>query len=355
MKLAIIYDPTCPKLTETHYSRTYLDMFEAVIARFEEVQHITDSCSAQDVEADVILIYDIHSAHHIRIDGLAQHKAVKYTYFNDPYQKAVEGVYEGIDVYVCKLGPKTRTRRALKRGVDFIICPYSGLYYKHIAPYLGKDAEDMLFWFPPAPSHKRFPLRLRPLAQRYHRILANGIHWGGDGAYDFRKWAYSQPESFFIQHACKKSDTPMADKYGNLLSAYAASLALCDTRIVPKYLEIPLAGCVCFAQDQEDYRKMGFVGGRHFISVDKENFKRKAQEFLYSTKGSVNDAYFQRIAKRGQMLISNKWTAECFADALYEHAKSKGAKCQTNESISELNVNAEKQNIPYQEMMKLAR
>lgn len=322
MKLAVIYDPTCPKLTQTHYSRTYLDMFEAVVERFEEVQRITDSCSAGDIEADVILIYDIHSAHHIRIDGLANHKAVKYTYFNDPYQKAVEGTYEGSNIYVCKLGPKTRTLRALKRGIDFIICPYSGLYYKHIAPYLGKDAEDMLFWFPPAPSHTRFPLRLRPLTERYHKILANGITWGGNGEYDFRKWAYGQPESFFIQHACKKPETPMAEKYGSLLSAYAASLALCDTRIVPKYLEIPLAGCVCFAQAQQDFELMGFEDGKNYIRVNKRNFTEVTRAFLFS--GIT--LYHVNIARAGQKLISNKWTAECFADALYEHAKLKGAR-----------------------------
>ena len=323
MKLAILYDPTCPKLTETHYSRTYLDMFEAVVERFEEVQHITDSCSARDIEADVIVIWDIHSAHHIRIDGLPQHRAVKYTYFNDPYQKPIEGVYEDSQMYVCKLGAKTRTLRAIERGIDFIICPYSGLYYKHIAPYLGRDAEDMLFWFPPAPSHKRFGRRLLPLNQRLHKILANGTTWGGDGAYDFREWAYSQPEAFYIQHNAKKSSRPGGAAYGNFLSHYAASLALCDTRIVPKYLEIPLAGCVCFAQDQEDYRRMGFEDMKNCIFVNKESFKGRTNAFLTLHKG---DTLYQRIANEGQKLISQKWTAECFADALYEHAKSKGAK-----------------------------
>ena len=165
MQLALIYDPACPKLTEGHYSRTYLDMFERVIDRFwPDVQGINKSCSARDIDADVIVIWDIHSAHHITIDGLADHKAVKYTYFNDPYQVAVQGVYEKCNTYVHKLGAQGRTQRALDRGVDFIICPYTGLYYEHIAPHLGKDADDMLFWFPPAPSVKRFKNRARPLS-----------------------------------------------------------------------------------------------------------------------------------------------------------------------------------------------
>jgi hypothetical protein len=323
MRLAIIYDPTTPKLTQQHYSHTYLEMFQALVDKFEDVQHITASCSARDIAADVIVIWDIHSAHHIDLPGLPKHEAVKYTYFNDPYQKPVEGVYQESDMYVQKLGAKTRTYRALARGVDYIICPYTGLYYQHIAPHIPKnDAEKMLFWFPPAPSHKRFPLRLRPLTQRIHKILANGTTWGGDGAYDFRGWAYGQKTVFYKQHSAKNPKVPAGADYGRFLSAYAASVALCDTRIVPKYLEIPLAGCVCFCQDQEDYRAMGFVDGKNCIVVNRRNFIKRTEKFLDS-QGRVS---YQKIAKEGRKLICRKWTAECFADALFNHAKSKGAK-----------------------------
>ena len=321
MKLAIIYDPKCPKLTGEHYSSTYLDMFTAVLDKFDEVQRITDSCSAKDIEADVILIYDIHSSHHIEIDGLADHKAVKYTYFNDPYQQTVKGVYEHINLYVHKLGAKDRTERAVKRGVDFIICPYTGLYFKHIAPHLGKDADKMLFWFPPAPSVKRFPDRAKPLSERRHKILANGITWGGTGEYDFRNWAYRPPQAFFIEHAAKKPGTPMAAQYGRFLSQFAAALALCGNRIVPKYLEIPLAGCVCFAQDEEDYRAMGFTDGINCLLVNEDNFISLTSGYLEC----ANAPQWQGIADAGRKLIEDKWTAECFADALYNHAKLKGA------------------------------
>jgi hypothetical protein len=123
MRLAIICDPECPKLTERSYSATYKDMLMAVIHRFSEerpMQHITKSCSAKDIEADVILIYDIHSSHHIEIDGLAEHKAIKYTYFNDPHQEEFKGQYRG-GPKVHKLGAEERVRRALLRGVDYII------------------------------------------------------------------------------------------------------------------------------------------------------------------------------------------------------------------------------------------
>jgi hypothetical protein len=320
MKLAIIYDKAFPKLLPDAYSQTYRDQLVAMQERFEEVQNINDSCSAQDIDADVIVIYDIHSSHHITIDGIEKHRAVKYTYFNDPHQQEFRGKYR-LGPKVHKLGPEQRVRRALLRGMDHIICPYRNSYFEFIAPYLS-DPENMLWWFPPAPSHKRFPLRLRPLAERKHKILGNGAIDDIEG-YAFRRWAYSQPETFYMKHTYNRPDVPRGANYGNLLCSFAASLALHKIYVVPKYLEIPLAGCVCFAQDQEDYRKMGFKNLENCFFVNKDTFKNAANMFLNSLPG---DIYYQKVAREGRKLIESKWTADCFADALYEHAKSKGAK-----------------------------
>jgi hypothetical protein len=326
MKLAIFYDPECPKLTAASYSATYLDMLQAVVGRFADVQHITKGCSAKDIEADVILIYDIHSSHHIEIDGLAEHKAIKYTYFNDPHQQEFKGQYtNGPKVH--KLGQMGRTLRSIRRGVDYIICPYKNGYYQHIAPYLS-DPENTLFWFPPAPSIKRFPeaLRTKPLSERKHKILGNGIlHDGGLGAYEFRKWAFAQPQTYFVKHTLERPIVPKGQHYSALLSGFAGALALCDWYVVPKYLEIPLAGCVCFAQDHEEYRNMGFSGGENCIKVEKHNFNRRTQKFLDRSERFFQPDDLQRIADAGRKLIEENWTAECFADALYNHARSKGA------------------------------
>ncbi|MCJ7829007.1 MAG: hypothetical protein MUP81_04625 [Dehalococcoidia bacterium] len=326
MKLALIYDPTCPKLLPTAYSQTYRDQFMALPKRFETTSHITTNCSAKDIDADVIVIYDVHSSHHIEIDGLSNHPSIKYSYFNDPHQEEFSGRYiNGPAVH--KLGPEQRVHRELERGTDFIICPYTDGFFKYIAPHIGPNAEKMLFWFPPAPSVTRFPDRMVFLNNRRHRILGNGaLNDGGIGGYEFRQWAYSQrPETFYLKHTLERPDVPRGEDYGKLLSSFAASLALNGLYIVPKYQEIPLAGCVCFAQEQEDYRKMGFKDGENCIFVNQENYKRLAMEFL-SSKGTINDDYFQRIATSGRELIESKWTAECFADALYEHAKLKGTR-----------------------------
>lgn len=329
MKLAIVYDPACPKLTANSYSSTYRDMLVALVERFEDVQAATISKPADEIEADVIVIYDIHSSHHIEIEGLADHPALKYTYFNDPHQVEFTGQYrDGPKVH--KLGAEQRVQRALDRGIDYIICPYKNGYRRYIAPrispdtpypYMSAKAEEMFFWFPPAPSIKRFPDRARPLAERRPKILGNGILRPvmENGPYEFRNWAFAQKETFYIRHAIERPDVPSGADYGKLLSTFAGALALCDWYVVPKYLEIPLAGCLCFAQSHNEYRDMGFEPGVHYLPVDdKLSFTRRTQMFLAGSDGRDH----QKIADAGRKLIEENWTAERFADALYEHAQN---------------------------------
>jgi len=329
LKLAIVYDPTLPKFTKQSYSSTYADMLWRIERRFQITPPVTQSCSAEDIEADVILIYDIHSSHHIRIDGLAKHKAVKYTYFNDPHQRAMTLKYpDGRRVY--KMNARQRVERAIERGVDHIICPYKNGYYKYIAPELisqGQKPDSMLFWFPPCPTIERFPERLRtiPLAERRHKILGNGmLRTNNLSIYDFRKWAFRQPNTFYVKHAMDKPTVPCGVAYVKLLCQFAGALALCDWHVVPKYQEIPLAGCVCFAQDNEDYRDMGFVHGRNCYFINsKPEFTSITSAFLAANSGELyasDMSDYQALADAGRKLIEDKWTAEHFADAFYNHA-----------------------------------
>jgi hypothetical protein len=107
---------------------------------------------------------------------------------------------------------------------------------------------------------------------------------------------------------------PRGLDYPNLLIRYAGALALCDTHAPPKYVEIPMSGCVCFAQYQKDYERMGFKDLESCIYVTKENFKDVINDF----KNNVED--YQCIADAGRKLIEENWTADKFADFIYNHA-----------------------------------
>lgn len=303
MICGLVYNPNDRKLLETSYSQTYRDMFLALQGRFETVRHITRSCSAQDIDADVIVFYDIHSTHDIVIDGIKNHNSVKYEYFNDPHQKDEDFTRDGITVH--KMGFKERTARAVSRGVHYILCPSHDAFYKYIKPY--GDVE--LVWFPIAPKQRL--KEISPISIRKKAVLGNGCIWAGENGfrpYEFRSWAFNQS---CINHEKK---IVVGEKYQQWLSCYASALALCDTYVCPKYLEIPLSGCVCFAQKQLEYEDMGFRDGLNCIYVDKGNLQKVIKDFI------DNISYYQSIADNGRKM-AEKYTSEQFADFIYNHAK----------------------------------
>lgn len=313
MKLAIVYDPTFPKLRPNAYSQSYRDQFLALCERFEQVQHVVADCNAADIDADVIIFYDIHSAHHITIADVAQHKAIKYEYFNDPYQQEVKGTYaDGTPVH--KLGAKQRSERAMQRGADYIICPYTNHYWKYIAPHVDKP-DKRLLWFPvaPAPRLQEVPL----LAERRQQVLANGATWRVEldvRPYHFRRWAFAQECVTYVPHAACDGTVPKGDAFQAMLASFAGALALCDTHNVPKYQEIPLAGCVCFAQKNVDYERMGFSDGINCVIVNRDNFNERVTGFLCDVES------YQQIADAGRKLIEDNWTAKHFAEYIYRHS-----------------------------------
>lgn len=311
MRLAIIYDPECPKLKPDAYSQTYRDMFLSLIDRFDSVQEITNGCHSNDIDSDCIVFFDIHSSQEIEIEGIEKHKAIKYEYFNDPWQVGFKGTYQ-TGKKVIKLGNEERSIRANKRGIQYIICPYENLYYRYIDPYF----EGKLVWFPIAPDYKRCR-RNGVLRERKQEVLLNGHVWPGTNGfhpYAFRRWAYSQNGTIRTPHNVYDKKTPAGIEYPDFLASYAGSMAICDTHICPKYSEIPLAGCVTFAQYQYDYEKMGFKDGESCLYVTKGNYQKTIRDF-----NNADVEEYQRLADRGRELIENNWTASHFANHIYKH------------------------------------
>jgi hypothetical protein len=308
MKLAVVYNLDDPKLIPTAYSWTYRDMLLAVLEKFAPVQIINENCEAASIEADAILFWDIHSSHHIEIKGIEKHQSLKLEYFNDPHQ-AEQFVYYKTGQKFHKLSAKQRTERAKNRGVEYIICPYKSGYEKYIAPYAG---DIRLLWFPIAPKPRK--ANLLPLSLRLPQILASGHLWEGENdfrPYEFRNWAYQQKNIYFAEHSII-SDTPCGITYQGYLSQFAAAFAFCDCYVVPKYFEIPMAGCLCFCQMLDEYRELGFTDGKNCISVTKENFNERVSGFL------SNIDKYQSIADAGRMLALN-YTADRFAEYLYKY------------------------------------
>jgi hypothetical protein len=311
LKLAVVFNPLDNKMREDTYSYIYRGMFDAIQERFNPI-HVTEDCNAEEIEADAILFWDVNSCHHIKIEGVEKHPALKLEYMSDPFQREVHGIYQRYNMPVHKLGAEQRLRRALERGVCRIICPTEAGYYRYFAPILGEEADKMLLFFPHAPWFSAGKERLNG---REKKVLANGATGDAQGAYDFRTWAYRHPDVSVIAHWIQNRSTPMGKHYGGFLKEWAGALALCDLYPVVKYYEMPLAGCVTFMQHHPELEKLGFHDYNNCVFVNRENFDGRIKEFL-------NDPLsYQLVADRGRKLMEENYTAHHFAEYLANKIK----------------------------------
>jgi len=311
--LAIVYDPECTKLREDNYSQVYRDMFLALIEKFEGALHITSETDFNEVEADVIIIYDIHSTYHVELKNIEKHKAVKYTYYNDPWQWDEKGYYNDTpDKYKYdKLGAERRAQRSISRGIDYYICASPYGYHNYLSKYIP---EDRFIFFPHAPNRERYYCDT-PITERRKQILLNGHLWGGREGfrpYKFRTWAYFQKIFTNTTHPAIDKDLPKGLNYAGFIRKFAGSCSFC-TVLVPKYQEIPLSGCVNFIQRNYDSDYYGFKDMENCVYMTKGNAHKRVLDFLEH----IED--YQKIADAGRLMAEN-YTSDKFGEYIYNHA-----------------------------------
>lgn len=311
MKLCIVFNPEDSKLQHNSYCSVFRDMFEALAAKFNCRQFVTSDCNADEIDADVIFFFDPHSTHHVKIDDIKAHRALKIEFWNDLHQEAQTVKHRVTGKVLRKLGAEERVRRLEERGIDFVCTTVRDEFPRRFDKLLGNAAEEMQLYFPHAP--KRFVPKsdFRKVA-----VLANGATWGADEAYDFRAWAYKNPMVEHVEHTVKNAETPAGDSYMDFLSGYGAALALCSTFPVPKYFEIPAAGCLVIAQRIKEYEDLGFRNGVSCIYVDRQNFDLVVKDYLRNPRNYVD------IAATGKRLVDENYTAEHFANYIYSKAFS---------------------------------
>ena len=173
-----------------------------------------------------------------------------------------------------------------------------------------------------APFPKIFALRSKSLTFLFSNLVIEGqigyqsniseAAWAGDmNCYDFRRWAFNRLQIETIHHAIRRENAPKGMDFGNFLSRYAGVLALCDWYPVPKYFEVPLAGCVSFVQWHDEMEELGFKADINCVCVDKGNFDVVTWAFL------EDPSKYQEVADSGRRLVESKYTAEKFADWLH--------------------------------------
>jgi len=90
----------------------------------------------------------------------------------------------------------------------------------------------------------------------------------------------------------------VGDRYPDLLRKYKASIAACRVCSVYKYFEIPACGCISFMEvtKENGCGNLGFVDGVSAIFINNNNYRRKIEGFVQSSK----DHCWEQIARRGR-------------------------------------------------------
>jgi len=271
-------------------------------------------CHADDIDADVIFFFDPHSHHHIKIEGIEKHPALKLEYWNDIHQKTLHGILQSTGQHIYKIGRKDRYDRFVARNCDHVVSPVKGMFYEFFERHFRERTDNVLWHFPHALKYHHFGEI--PLEARRHAILANGATYSSfRRGYALRKWAFTQKTVTFVPHVIFNGETPKGSRYAEFISKWAGALAMCEYYAVPKYLEMPLAGCLTFMEHTQDAVDIGFKDFETCVYVNQENFLERTQDFLNHMEE------YRSIAEAGRNLVANNYPADHFADFIYEKCK----------------------------------
>jgi len=220
----------------------------------------------------------------------------------------------GIPSYIFYSDPhsgKWREDYFLNNGLDYVLTFYNGPIRYHFR----KIPPNKLVHFPwsvPDQWVGNSPIRFNGQS----KICCFG--GSKSDAYVVRNWCrtFDFVESFANSGVENKIMTD--DEYIDWLSQKDAAIAAGSDSVkyrltVPKYFEIPAAGCLVFAQHTDDLGLLGFKHNENCIIFDRSNFKELAKEYLAHPQDYLN------MRRGGRELIRERHTVSRRMDFLERH------------------------------------
>jgi Glycosyl transferases group 1 len=115
--------------------------------------------------------------------------------------------------------------------------------------------------------------------------------------------AYQRHPGYHCGHDYGREDGDVGRGYASRINSHLAAFtdSLSFNYVVAKYFEIPAAGALLLADDAVSgpLERLGFVKGRHYVPVSKENLEERVREVLDESNRSEVD----EIRRRGQELV----------------------------------------------------
>jgi hypothetical protein len=175
---------------------------------------------------------------------------------------------------------------------------YPGLAgFKRVVWVPHSASPDFMIPYNPDPSNSillsgavsaHYPLRQQ--MKRLHERGAYGI-------------AYHPHPGYHCRYDYEQKDGDVGRGYASRINRHRAAFtdSLSFNYVVAKYFEIPAAGALLLADDAVSgpLERLGFIKGRHYVPVSKENLEERVREVLDERNRSEVD----EIRRRGQELV----------------------------------------------------
>jgi len=188
-------------------------------------------------------------------------------------------------------------RKAKELGIDLVMsfqspnCQYTyldkGIRYERFI--LGIDGKTY-----PCPDN---------WDNRKKTILSSGVLSDKWWFYRFRTQLAG---TRYVEHVPKQEF--LGVDYWKLLTKYRAAIACMSFTSVLKYFEIPMCGCLMFAEVTElnQIEEMGWKDGENCIYIDSQNYAERFEEFL----DNPGEPKWKKIAGKGRQLVLDNYTNE---------------------------------------------
>lgn len=276
--------------------------------------------------------HDVALYYNFFMDAMRKNKRINYTLV--PVEDAIDtstlAAYEAVIFFSC--APTIldiRNADKLKRvkcvyGQDpvdmretwykkYRECEFDFVFFhamKKAYPRLCKFSEDVHYEciIPGIDAHN-FP-NVEYKSRRKDKIVCMGSYGNSDTV--LRSMMVASPRVEYVGTEAGY----VGNKFGELLKQYRAACTSMTNFIVPKYVELPMGGCLTFmgANDMNGVEELGFVNGESCVYVTTENYLQKFDEYL----DSVDDPKWERIAAAGRRHVIKTWSNETQANKLVD-------------------------------------
>lgn len=303
IQVAFVYKDSCEFLSEKFFAKAYYHFFMEALKRNKRIDvtyfpaGINFDASTLKGKFDVILLSDNSSyGTPDELIGIKESDIPVVCRVNDPHDAHVKGkiayhekykidYYFGYiqEPFFHKYYPKDFNYKVIIYGLEPSV-------YQNLTPFSKRIKNKILCTG--AAENKKF----------YNRIIERTMRWRGELSlhkhYNLRTMCTHLP---YVDYTPTLEHQYVGDKYPELLSRYAGSIAAHSLYPVIKYLEIPASGCLTFMEvTRKNHADIfGFKDNETAIFINEKNYKDKFQEFL----NDPENPKWEKIANAGRKYV----------------------------------------------------